>query len=135
MSARVEAGYPGKRYLTETEAQNDLKHGPELHWFHPWATRGVNMADSHPQGYGYFHVYSRDGAFNYDFAAWPTEEGLRHGLEALWNLHGGQGITTEPGYPRCDECESVMYFVPDSAAVPRLRAVIEWDDEDGEGDQ
>jgi len=134
MSARIPVNYPGKKSLRETEAVGALKRGPELHWFHPWAKRGVNMSDAHPQGYGYFHIYSANGAFNYDFAAWPTEEGLRYGLETLWQHHTGEGIPDDPTYPRCERCESVMYFVPDAAAEPRLYGVVEHDGEDGEGE-
>ena len=131
MSARIPVQYPSKRSLSESEAANALKRGPELHWFHPWAKRGVNLSSTHPQTYGYFHTYRReDGSFNHDFAAWPTEEGLRYGLEALWEHHTGEGITEDPTYPRCDKCESVMYFVPDVAAQPRLYGVVEHDEDD-----
>ncbi|QKJ19180.1 hypothetical protein [Microbacterium hominis] len=130
MTTRIKVNYPSKRSLTETEAANVLKHGPDLRWFEPWAARGVNLSDTQAQGWGYIHIYSVGGAFNYDFASWPDEAGLRAGLEALWHRHTGEGIQTDPTFPKCDKCESVMYFVPDSAAVPRLYAVIETDDED-----
>ncbi|MCZ4301339.1 hypothetical protein [Microbacterium oxydans] len=120
MSRRtVRANYPGKKRLTETEMDRVLRDGPPLEWFEPWAERGVMLARMTSHGYGYFHVYSEDGSFQYDFAAWPTEEGLRWGMERLHKEHTD-----------CQGCRGVMYFTPDQP--PRLHIVVEQDEEDTE---
>lgn len=138
MSKRIPADYPGKKSLTETEANNALRNGPELTWFEPWAVRGVHLSDATSFAYGYTHVYSTDGAFNYDFAAWPNKEGLALGLDALWHHHTRRGLVLDPTYPRCENCQGVVYFMADEP--PHLKIVIEQDDEEdlsdeGEADQ
>ncbi|GLI28503.1 hypothetical protein ARHIZOSPH14_27450 [Agromyces rhizosphaerae] len=129
---RYPSDYPGKRSLSETEARRVLQSGPDPTWFEPWAERGVNLSNATSHPYGYFHVYSVAGSFQYDFAAWPTEEGLCWGLEALWNHHTGRGLQEERSYPRCEECQSVVYFTADEPL--RMRLVIEQDDEDEDED-
>lgn len=128
MSLRSPAGYPSKKRLTEADQNNVLRHGPDPKWFEPWAERGVNMSDATEASYGYFHIYSQDGAFNYDFAAWPTEQGLRWGLDALWERHHKPDPN---GFPQCTDCRSVMYFMPDE--LPRMYGVVEADDPEDEG--
>lgn len=131
MSARrIPADFPGKQSLTEVEAAHSLQRGPDLKWFEPWATRVIDMTGVNRGQYGYVHVYMRNGGFRVDSASWPTEEGLARGLEDLWRDHGGEGLRSDPSYPRCDDCLGVSYFVADEE--PRLRAVIE---PDGEGEE
>lgn len=112
---KVRANYPGKRVLTWAEAESVLRHGPLPAWFQPWAERGVILPGLTRHGYGYLHVYSVDGSFQYDFAAWADQEGLNWGLESLYK-----------GHSRCDDCRGVLYFVPDQPL--KLRIVIEKDD-------
>jgi hypothetical protein len=132
---RYPVDYPGKRSLSEAEAQRVLQSGaPEPEWFEPWAERGVHLSKATARDYGYFHVYSIAGSFQYDFASWPTKGGLARGLETLWHHHIGRGLQEDPGYPRCEECQGVMYFMPDE--LPKLRLVVELDDpEDEEEDE
>lgn len=123
----VDADYPSKKRLTETEMHDELRNGPDPDWFQPWAERGVMLGNLTTHGYGYIHVYSIAGSFQYDFAAWPTEEGLRYGLQALHSHHTRQGLVLDRTYPRCEECQGIVYFAPDQP--PRLHLVIEPDDE------
>jgi hypothetical protein len=130
---RFPADYPGKRSLSDIDAQRVLQSGPDPKWFEPWAERGVHLSNATSHGYGYFHVYSIAGSFQYDFAAWPTEEGLSLGLDALYHHHTGRGFQEDRTYPRCEDCQGVMYFMPDEPL--RLRLVIEQDDEDEAGEE
>ncbi|WP_194411291.1 hypothetical protein [Microbacterium cremeum] len=134
MSRRtVRANYPNKKRLSESEQTELLRSGPHPEWFEGWAERGVMLARMTSHSYGYFHVYSDgNGSFNYDFAAWDTEEGLRWGLQALHSHHVGQG-PRDLTYPKCEDCRGVMYFTPDQA--PRLHMVIEQDEDDSEADE
>lgn len=130
MSRRsVRVNYPGKKYLTEAEATEVLSTGsPRPEWFEPWVERAVWMGNETTHQFGYTHVYATAGSFQYDFAAWPTKEGLGAGLEALWRRHAGERVVgDDPSYPACEDCQGVVYFMPDEA--PRLRLVIEFDDE------
>ncbi|AZH79147.1 MULTISPECIES: hypothetical protein [Microbacterium] len=123
------ADYPSKHSLTETEANNALQFGPDLAWFEPWAERAINISDVTTHAYGYTHVYSSHGSFNYDFASWPTKEGLALGLEDLWRDHTGRGFTTtDRTFPKCQDCQGVVYFAPDEPL--RLYLVIEQDDDE-----
>ncbi|MGM7699442.1 hypothetical protein [Microbacterium sp. A84] len=131
MSRRVPADYPGKKYLTESEQNKVLASGPDPKWFEPWAERGVHMTDATKYGYGYIHVHSTHGSFNYDFAAWDTKEGLGRGLEDLWERHQDKPNRLD-SYPKCEGCQGVVYFMPDEPL--HLRLVVELDDE-GEDDQ
>jgi len=131
MSRRsVRVNYPGKKHLTESEAAEVLSTGsPKPEWFEPWAERAVWMGNETAHQFGYTHVYSIAGSFQYDFAAWPTKEGLGAGLEALWRRHVGErGFGDDPTYPACEGCQGVVYFMVDEA--PRLRLVVELDSDD-----
>lgn len=128
MTGPIPADYPSKRSLTETEANNALKNGPELKWFEPWAERAVNISDITPHPYGYTHVYNTaHGGFNYDFASFGNKEDLALGLEDLWRRHTGRGFTTDPTFPKCRDCQGIIYFAPDEPL--RLYLVIEQDDD------
>jgi len=126
--------YPGKKRLTQAEQAEVLRTGsPYPKWFEPWATHGVWLGRETKHSYGYVHVYSIDGSFQFDFATWNTKEDLGRGLEALWRHHSPEGDPFgEPGYPRCEECQGVVYFIEEEG--PRLRLVIEYDDDDA-GDE
>jgi len=129
----ITVNYPGKKRLTEAEAAEVLRTGsPEPKWFEPFAVQGVWLGRETKHGYGYVHVYSIDGSFQFDFATWNTKEGLGAGLEALWRHHTRQGLQQDPTYPRCEDCQGVVYFVPDE--LPRLRLVIEYDEDDDPDD-
>ncbi|OAN29000.1 hypothetical protein A4X17_05280 [Plantibacter sp. H53] len=124
------ASYPGKKRLTEAEQNEELRSGPPPEWLEPWVKRGVMLADLTKHGYGYIHVYSIAGSFQYDFASWPTEEAFRWGLLSLWEHHLGRTPAVDRTYPKCEECEGVVYFAPDQSA--RVRVVIELDEEEPE---
>jgi len=117
---RVRANYPGKEFLTWSEAMQELNSGPLPAWFAPWAEQGIILPGITRASYGYLHVYGTDWpSFNYDFAAFPDHEGLNWGLAALYGRHGD-----------CPDCRGVLYFTPDKPL--RLYAVIE---QDGEGEE
>jgi hypothetical protein len=126
----ITVNYPGKKRLTEAEAAEVLRTGsPRPEWFEPWAEHAVWMGRETKHGFGYVHVYSIAGSFQYDFAAYPTKEGLGSGLEALWRLHNGKlGPTDDPSYPKCEGCQGVAYFMPDEP--PHLYMVVEYDEDD-----
>jgi hypothetical protein len=113
----VAANYPSKKRLTETERNDLLAHGPKTSYFSPWAERGILLVRLTSHAYGYIHVYSQQGSFQYDFAAWDSQEGLNWGLEDLWKRH-----------PDCDACQGVIYFQPDEPL--RLYMEIEADEEE-----
>ena len=127
MSPRTPGNYPSRKFLTESELMHDLRHGPKLEWFEPWATRVINMTKKTViQGqYGYVHVYHMGGAFRVDSASWPDEDGLRWGLNELWHSHDGHRFEDSHRYPLCTECISVVYFTADEP--PRLRGEVEPD--------
>lgn len=132
--AWTKADYPGKKHLSKTEAMDALSRGPKPEWFEPWVQRGVMLSSLTEHGYGYIHVYSIAGSFQYDFAAWPDQEGLSLGLDALWHHHTGRGLQLDADYPRCEDCQGVVYFTPDQPI--RLHIVVEQDDElDDEGEE
>ncbi len=70
-------------------------------------------------GYGYIHTHGGQESFQCDVATWASQEGLNWGLEALHKSHS-----------RCDECQGVLYFMPDEPL--RLRLLVEEDDLDEE---
>ncbi|WP_315070325.1 hypothetical protein [uncultured Microbacterium sp.] len=128
----VPADYPSKKRLSEAEALEALDHGPKPEWLEPWIERGVMLANLTKHGYGYVHVYSVAGSFQYDFAAWPDQEGLNWGLDALWQHHSKQSPLGDRSYPRCEECQGIVYFTPDQPV--RLHLVVEQDDLDDDGE-
>lgn len=123
---RYPADYPGKRSLTEAEANRVLADGPDLKWFESgWAEHGVLLGDV-SQRYGYIHVLPADEDDDqprkYDIHLFDDRQGLAWALELLHDEH-----------PECpsDDCLGLMYITPDEPI--RLRLVIEEDDagEDG----
>jgi hypothetical protein len=100
-------------------------------WLEPWVERGVMLANLTKHDYGYLHVYSIAGSFQYDFAAWPTEESFRWGLQALHQHHTRKG-PIDRSYPKCEECQGVVYFAPDQP--PRLHLVIEPEEDQEAGE-
>jgi hypothetical protein len=125
---RVRADYPSKQTLTETEVIRVLRDGPDPKWFQPWADQVILFPGLTKHSWGYIHVYSSNGSFQYDFAVWADKEGLSWGLEDLHGRHTTR--SRKSSYPRCDDCLGILYFVPDEPL--RMYLVIEVDEEEGD---
>ncbi len=108
--------YPGKAGLSKFEAQHVRDHGPSPSWFAPWAQHVALFPGVAPEPYGIIHLHGDQS----DVATWSDLDGLGRGLDALYRSH-----------VECEGCQGVLYFRADE---PRLRIVIELDDEDPEAD-
>lgn len=114
------ATFPSRKRLTDTEALDVLRRGPDPAWFKPWAERGVLLAAMRAGRYGYVHVTGDSAAPEYDLRLFPDREGLSWALHHLHSAH-----------PRCgDQCHGLFYFMPDEGLT--LRLVIEPDEDDNE---
>lgn len=123
----IPADYPGKKALTEAEANRVLANGPDLKWFESgWAEHGVLLANTSKR-YGYIHVLPADEDDDqprtYEIHLFDDRESLAWALDFLHEQH-----------PECpsDECLGLFYITPDEPI--RLRLVIEEDDA-GEDDE
>ena len=106
--------YPSKVGLSKFEAEQVRDHGPSPAWFQPWAQHVVLFPGVAPESYGLIHIHGDQS----DVSTWNDQDGLSRGLEALWRSHS-----------ECDGCQGVLCFALDE---PRLRMVIEADEDDQE---
>ncbi|QNE47571.1 hypothetical protein F1C58_12115 [Glaciihabitans sp. INWT7] len=105
--------YPGRpNGLSKFEAEQVRDHGPDPKWLEPWAQHVVLFPGVTPEPYGLMHLHGDQS----DVSTWGDQDGLSRGLDAMYRSH-----------TQCDDCGGVLYFALDE---PRLRAVIELDDEE-----
>lgn len=122
MNARIPVDYPSKRRLTDSEAKNALRNGPELEWFEPAYQRAAVIADAvHP--YGLIRIFTEGGqSVHYDVQFFHSRTDLAWALEAQWTRTSQE---PEPGWPRLPY--DVVFFAPDEPI--RMRGRVELDDE------
>jgi hypothetical protein len=111
----IPADYPSKKSLSEREAMDVLRNGPQIQWFEPWITRGTVFHDSDRirHMHGYVHMRGGPGEpTRYDVKMSYDRTDLAWWLENLYKSHGD-----------CGGCQGLFYFQPDRPV--RLRMVIE----------
>lgn len=108
--ARVD--YPGKIWLSESEAMGELRIGPNLEWFRVWADH-ARVAPQTARPWGYIHIHGEWGEPPvWELVGYWSPEKLRWGLLSLFKSGHEWHWRDINGYLNDHECHGVFYWLP-----------------------
>jgi hypothetical protein len=114
MSGRwVEVNYPGRQFLSESEAMNELRRGPEPAWFRPWAEH-LGSRPRSSRSWGYVHLYgdSFTGVPVWELVGYWSLDALAWGLHNLFTRGHDWYLFDLDGDFNDHECGGVWYWLP-----------------------
>ena len=119
-AAWVEVDFPGKLTLSRSEAMGELKHGPELEWFRPWAEH-AHVAPRTGTPWGFIHIHGEWGESHvWELVGFHSREDLAWGLQSLYGRNHVWYWRDVDGYLNDHECHGVFWWLPDDPRLLRL---------------
>ncbi|MGW9629849.1 hypothetical protein ACWGST_04040 [Agromyces sp. NPDC055520] len=116
----VQIDLPGKTSLSRSEAMRELRSGPLLEWFRPFAEH-AHVAPCTPCPWGYIHVHGDWGAQPaWEVVAYYSPEELAWGLQSLFGRDHDWYTRDVDGHLNDHECHGVFYWLPTDPRLLRL---------------